>query len=114
MDSTDPAIKRANVQDFADQVEVIEANIEDAEKMTQVVTGGKFEAIIHIAARGRRAALGGKIQAPTSRRTSAGPTTCWKRRGPVALGIFFLPRVHQFTGWRVRCLSRKTWRFRRP
>ena len=47
----DPAIKRANVQDFADQVEVIEANIEDAEKMTQVVTGGKFEAIIHIAAR---------------------------------------------------------------
>lgn len=46
-----PAIKRANVEGFAGQVEVIEANIENANKMKEVVTGGKFDAIIHIAAR---------------------------------------------------------------
>ena len=46
-----PEIKRANVADFSKEVEVIEANIEDAEKMSQLVVDGKFEAIIHIAAR---------------------------------------------------------------
>lgn len=46
-----PAIKRANVADLAKEVEVIEANIEDAEKMRSVAVDGKFEAIIHIAAR---------------------------------------------------------------
>ena len=50
-DFYDPAIKRANVQDFATEVEVVEASIEDAEGMMSVVTQGKFDTIIHIAAR---------------------------------------------------------------
>lgn len=50
-DFYDPTIKRANVADFANQVDVIEANIENAEKMTEIIAKGKFEAIIHIAAR---------------------------------------------------------------
>jgi len=50
-DFYDPAIKRANVADFAGEVEVIEGDICDAEKMSQLTTRGKFDAIIHIAAR---------------------------------------------------------------
>lgn len=50
-DFYDPAIKRANVENFANRVEVIEANIENAGKMTEIIVKGKFEAIIHIAAR---------------------------------------------------------------
>ncbi len=47
----DPAIKRANVAAFPDGVEVIEGSICDAEKMKRVAAEGKFETIIHIAAR---------------------------------------------------------------
>lgn len=50
-DFYDPAIKRSNVADFAGQAEVIEGDIRNAGQMKQIVTAGKFEAIIHIAAR---------------------------------------------------------------
>jgi len=50
-DFYDPAIKRDNVARFAGQAEVIEGDICDAEKMKALVQGGKFDAIIHIAAR---------------------------------------------------------------
>ncbi len=46
-----PAIKRGNVRDFSHQVNVIEGDIRDGEKMRQVVASGKFDAIVHIAAR---------------------------------------------------------------
>ncbi len=50
-DFYDPAIKRANVANFAAQAEVIEGDIRNAAQMKQIVTAGKFEAVIHIAAR---------------------------------------------------------------
>ena len=50
-DFYDPAIKRANVQEFENQAEIIEGDICDAEKMRRVATKDKFDAIIHIAAR---------------------------------------------------------------
>src|SRR4030095_10033502 len=50
-DFYDPAIKRANVRAFNGDAEVIEGDIRDAGKMKQVVCRGKYESIIHIAAR---------------------------------------------------------------
>ena len=50
-DFYDPAIKRANVRAFNGDAEVIEGDIRDAGKMRQVVCGGKYESIVHIAAR---------------------------------------------------------------
>ena len=50
-DFYDPAIKRANVAAFADQVEVIEASICDADLMKSLTYKDKFDAIVHIAAR---------------------------------------------------------------
>ncbi len=50
-DFYNPVIKRRNVARFEGQAELIEADIEDAEKMTQIVKDGKFDSIIHIAAR---------------------------------------------------------------
>jgi UDP-glucuronate 4-epimerase len=50
-DFYDPAIKRANVAGFNAQAEVIEGDICDAEKMRAITASGRFDAIIHIAAR---------------------------------------------------------------
>jgi UDP-glucuronate 4-epimerase len=50
-DFYDPRIKRANVEAFDGEAEVIEADIRDALKMKEVVGRGGFESIIHIAAR---------------------------------------------------------------
>jgi UDP-glucuronate 4-epimerase len=50
-DFYDPRIKRANVEAFDGEVEVIEADIRDASKMKEVVGRGNYESIIHIAAR---------------------------------------------------------------
>lgn len=50
-DYYNPAIKRSNIAGLDGHVELIEANIEDADRMKQVVVDGKFDAIVHIAAR---------------------------------------------------------------
>ena len=50
-DFYDPSIKRANVESFEGNVEVIEGDIRDGEKMRAITTSGKYDAIIHIAAR---------------------------------------------------------------
>ncbi len=50
-DYYNPAIKRSNIAGLESNVELIEANIEDADRMKQVVVDGKFDAIVHIAAR---------------------------------------------------------------
>jgi UDP-glucuronate 4-epimerase len=50
-DFYDPKIKRANVEAFDGQAEVIEADIRDASRMKEVVGRGEYESIIHIAAR---------------------------------------------------------------
>jgi UDP-glucuronate 4-epimerase len=50
-DFYDPRIKRANVEAFDGQAEVVEADIRDASKMKEVVGGGEYDSIIHIAAR---------------------------------------------------------------
>ncbi len=44
-------IKDANVEGFAGSAEVIEADICDAERVKKIVAGGKFDAVVHIAAR---------------------------------------------------------------
>jgi len=46
-----PDIKRANVATFESQVEVIEADICDKDRMLKIVKDGGFDTIIHIAAR---------------------------------------------------------------
>lgn len=46
-----PDIKRANVATFDNQVEVIEGDICDKERMLKLVKDGGFDSIIHIAAR---------------------------------------------------------------
>jgi UDP-glucuronate 4-epimerase len=50
-DFYDPAIKRANVKTFNGSAEVIEGDIRDAAKTKAVVVAGKYDSIIHIAAR---------------------------------------------------------------
>lgn len=50
-DFYDPAIKRENIESFNGNAEVIEGDIRDAERMKAVTAAGKFEAVIHIAAR---------------------------------------------------------------
>jgi UDP-glucuronate 4-epimerase len=50
-DFYDPAIKRANVKTFNGSAEVIESDIRDAPNTKAIVAGGKYDAIIHIAAR---------------------------------------------------------------
>lgn len=50
-DFYNPEIKRANVKAFENQAEVIEGDIRDAERMKAVVLQGRYDAIIHIAAR---------------------------------------------------------------
>lgn len=50
-DFYDPSIKRANAASYEGQAELIEGNICDVDTVTKVVVGGKFDSIIHIAAR---------------------------------------------------------------
>lgn len=46
-----PSIKRANVAAFADRVAVHEIDIEDFGAVNSVLAGGKFDAVVHLAAR---------------------------------------------------------------
>jgi UDP-glucuronate 4-epimerase len=50
-DFYDPAIKRANVADFAKHVAVHEQDIRDGDGVLRVVKGGKYDCIVHLAAR---------------------------------------------------------------
>jgi len=50
-DFYDPAIKRANVASFGGRARIIEANIEDFAAMQAVLAEGKFDTIVHLAAR---------------------------------------------------------------
>ncbi|MGB8166843.1 MAG: SDR family NAD(P)-dependent oxidoreductase [Chthoniobacteraceae bacterium] len=50
-DFYDPAIKRANVAAFGGDVAIHEADLRDREAVERIVGGGKFDAIVHLAAR---------------------------------------------------------------
>jgi len=50
-DFYDPAIKRANVAGFAKDAAIHEADIRDADAMMRIVREGKFDSIVHLAAR---------------------------------------------------------------
>jgi UDP-glucuronate 4-epimerase len=50
-DFYDPAIKRANVAGFAKHVPVHETDIRDGDAVLRIVKGGKFDCIVHLAAR---------------------------------------------------------------
>ncbi len=50
-DFYDPAIKRANVAGFAENVRLHEVDIRDGEAVLRVVKEGKFDCIVHLAAR---------------------------------------------------------------
>lgn len=50
-DYYNPAIKRANVRGFASQVRVYEGELTDADFIRRVFDEGKFDAVIHLAAR---------------------------------------------------------------
>ena len=50
-DFYDPAIKRANVAGFAKDAAIHEADIRDGDAVRRIVAGGKFDCIVHLAAR---------------------------------------------------------------
>ena len=50
-DFYDPAIKRANVAGFGADVPIHEVDLRDGERVRQVVENGKFDTIVHLAAR---------------------------------------------------------------
>src|SRR5215204_5907303 len=50
-DFYDPAIKRANVAGFAKDVPVHETDVRDGEEVLKVVKEGRFDTIVHLAAR---------------------------------------------------------------
>ncbi|MFZ4773774.1 MAG: SDR family NAD(P)-dependent oxidoreductase [Terrimicrobiaceae bacterium] len=50
-DYYDPAIKRANVLGLGEAVHVVEGDIRDRDQIQRLFAEGKFEAVIHIAAR---------------------------------------------------------------
>ena len=50
-DFYDPAIKRANVTAFRGEVAVHEADIRDADRVTRIIRDGRFDTIVHLAAR---------------------------------------------------------------
>ena len=50
-DFYDPAIKRANVATFRNDVAIHEADLRDAAAVSRVVKGGSFDTIVHLAAR---------------------------------------------------------------
>ena len=60
-DFYDPEIKRLNISEFRDRITLIEGDIRDAELIERIFSGGKFDAIIHLAA---RAGVRPSIQAP--------------------------------------------------
>lgn len=47
----DPAIKRANLAAIRDDIEIIEVDIRDAVQVERVFAAGKFEQVVHLAAR---------------------------------------------------------------
>ena len=50
-DFYDPAIKRANISGFAPHVRIHEVDLRDRSAVDRVVSEGKFDAIVHLAAR---------------------------------------------------------------
>src|SRR3954463_15042170 len=50
-DFYDPSIKRANIANFKAEVPVHEADIRDADTVARIVREGRFDAIVHLAAR---------------------------------------------------------------
>lgn len=50
-DFYDPAIKRANIASFSAEVPVHEVDIRDSESVSRVVKEGRFDTIVHLAAR---------------------------------------------------------------
>ena len=50
-DFYDPAIKRANIAGFSREVQVYDADIRDAGTVSQIVARGRFDTIVHLAAR---------------------------------------------------------------
>ncbi|HEY8903021.1 MAG TPA: GDP-mannose 4,6-dehydratase, partial [Chthoniobacterales bacterium] len=46
-----PEIKRANVESFGGRAQIFEANIEDFAAMSEILTNGKYDTIVHLAAR---------------------------------------------------------------
>ena len=50
-DFYDPAIKHANVAAFRHDIQLHEADLRDAGAVSRIVHGGKFDAIVHLAAR---------------------------------------------------------------
>ncbi len=50
-DFYDPAIKRANIAGFANDVPIHETDLRDRDAVNRVILGGGFEAIVHLAAR---------------------------------------------------------------
>lgn len=46
-----PEIKRANVESFAGRAQIFEANIEDFAAMSDILTNGKYDTVVHLAAR---------------------------------------------------------------
>lgn len=60
-DYYDPAIKRLNISGFQDRITVVEGDIRDTALVEQIFLKGKFDAIVHLAA---RAGVRPSIQAP--------------------------------------------------
>jgi UDP-glucuronate 4-epimerase len=50
-DFYDPAIKRANVAAFSNDAPIHEADIRDGDAVRRIVKGGRFDTIVHLAAR---------------------------------------------------------------
>ncbi|HEY5892488.1 MAG TPA: GDP-mannose 4,6-dehydratase [Chthoniobacterales bacterium] len=50
-DFYDPAIKRGNLASLKGDLEVFEADLRDGERVRQIIQDGKFDAIVHLAAR---------------------------------------------------------------
>jgi len=60
-DYYDPRIKRLNTEGFKDRVKIVEGDIRDTDLVESMFSEGKFDAIIHLAA---RAGVRPSIQAP--------------------------------------------------
>ncbi len=50
-DFYDPAIKRANVASFGERARIFEADITEPEVVRKILAGGKFDVVVHLAAR---------------------------------------------------------------
>ncbi len=112
-DYYNPAIKRSNIAGLEGHAELVEANIEDADRMKQVVVDGKFDAIVHIAA---RAGVRPSVENPLSylQTNVNGTYNMLDAAKGVGWASFYLPPAHRFMVWRRRCPSRRTSRSRRP